>query len=69
MPTSGLGVLEAWQSGDERGNNGAGPRAQRQTGAGWGPSGRWFKSSRPDCRKHALEKGFGCTCSSTVVGF
>jgi hypothetical protein len=31
-------------------------RTQRAVGpAGWGPSGRWFKSSRPDDRKPALE--------------
>ena len=28
---------------------------RHQMSSGWGPSGRWFKSSRPDIRKPASE--------------
>src|SRR5213592_4870860 len=33
-------------------------RIHANSAFGWGPKGRWFKSSRPDYRKPPLRRGF-----------
>jgi hypothetical protein len=49
------------------GNDGRSETHRHLNPLGWGPKGRWFKSSRPDYTKPPLTRGF-CACWDGVSG-